>query len=192
MAGDGHSASGDMVRCGLAPDVDQRGRRRCRRRLRRPLRERGTVMTTPTTVSALDVGRIDHAEAMRITATENSRLLDQLRQLTPGDWAAATDCPRWTVRDMVVHLVASAQAQANPIEFGRQVWTGRKLTAQIGGSHWVDGLNEAQLRARRDWTAEKLTRRWEKAAAAGLAPRRPQPAPIRALALPPPGAAPAP
>lgn len=146
-------------------------------------------MTTPTTVSALDVGRIDHAEAMRITATENSRLLDQLRQLTPGDWAAATDCPRWTVRDMVVHLVASAQAQANPIEFGRQVWTGRKLTAQIGGSHWVDGLNEAQLRARRDWTAEQLPRRWEKAAAAALTARRRMPAPIRALPVLPIGTA---
>src|SRR4051794_41921002 len=122
-----------MVRCRLAPGADQLGRRRCRRRLRRPLRERGNVMPTPTTVSALDVGRIDHAEAMRITATENGRLLDQLRQLTPGDWPAATDCPRWTVRDMVVHLIASAQAQANPAEFARQVWRGRPLTPEIGG-----------------------------------------------------------
>jgi hypothetical protein len=61
-------------------------------------------------------------------------------------------CSRWTVRNVVVHLIASAQAQAIPIEFVHQVVAGRPLTAQIGGQHRVDGLNEAQLRARRDWT----------------------------------------
>jgi uncharacterized protein (TIGR03083 family) len=54
---------------------------------------------------------------MRLTATENARLLAQLRGLTEEQWQAATDCSRWTVRDVVVHLIASAQAQANPIEF---------------------------------------------------------------------------
>jgi hypothetical protein len=87
-----------------------------------------------------------HAETMRLTATENARLLAQLRGLTDEQWRAATDCSRWTVRDVVVHLIASAQAQANPVEFVRQVVAGRPLTAQIGGQHWVDGLNEAQLR----------------------------------------------
>jgi uncharacterized protein (TIGR03083 family) len=145
-------------------------------------------MSTPTTMSALDIARIGHAEAMHLTVTENRRLLDQLRQLGAEDWTAATDCPRWTVRDMVVHVIASAQAQANPVEFARQVWTGRKLTAEIGGQHWVDGLNEAQLRARGDWTADQLPQRWEKAAAAALGARRRVPAPIRALPLLPLGA----
>src|SRR4051812_49797448 len=81
-------------------------------------------MSESTTVSALEIPRIGHAEAMRITATENGRLLDQVRALGQEDWQAATDCPRWTVRDMVVHVIASAQAQANPAEFARQVWRG--------------------------------------------------------------------
>jgi hypothetical protein len=85
------------------------------------------------------------------------------------------------VRDVVVHLVASAQAQANPIEFLRQLRAGRPLTAQIGGHHWVDGLNEAQLRARTDWTVRTLPERWERHAAAALKARRRMPAPIRAL-----------
>jgi uncharacterized protein (TIGR03083 family) len=146
-------------------------------------------MTPSTSVSAPDIPRIRHAEAMRLTATENARLLDQVRQLGPAEWSAATDCPRWTVRDMVVHLIASAQAQANPVEFARQVLTGRKLTAQIGGEHWVDGLNEAQQRARRDWTPDQLPQRWEKAAAAALTARRRMPAPVRALPLLPMGTA---
>jgi uncharacterized protein (TIGR03083 family) len=124
---------------------------------------------------------IDHAEAMRLTEAENARLLAQLRGLSDDQWEAATDCARWSVRDVVVHLVASAQAQANPVEFARQVLVGRRLTAEIGGEHWVDGLNEAQLRARADWTPESLPGRWQRSAAAALKARRRMPAPLRAL-----------
>jgi hypothetical protein len=63
-----------------------------------------------------------------------------------GDsWREPTDWTRWDIRDVVVHVVASAQAL--PIEFFRQLWQGRKLTAEIGGVHWVDGLNEVMLTA---------------------------------------------
>ena len=124
---------------------------------------------------------IDHAEAMRLTEAENQRLLAQLRELDDEQWQSPTDCTGWTVRDVVVHLVASAQAQANPIEFGRQVLTGRRLTVQIGGSHWVDGLNEAQLRAHTDWTPPMLPGLWERHSTAALKARRLMPAPVRAL-----------
>jgi uncharacterized protein (TIGR03083 family) len=93
----------------------------------------------------------------------------------------ATDCTRWTVRDIVVHLIAAAQAQASPAEFARQVWAGRPLTRQIGGHHWVDGVNEAQLRARRTWIPDELPQRWMEAGAAALAARRHMPALLRAL-----------
>lgn len=126
---------------------------------------------------------IGHDEAMRIAETENARLLRLLRSLTGEQWQAGTDCSRWTVRDMVVHLVASAEAQASPREFLRQVLAGRRLTAEIAGEHWVDGVNEAQLRARTGWTAERLPDLWERHAAAALRARRRLPAPLRALPL---------
>jgi uncharacterized protein (TIGR03083 family) len=138
-------------------------------------------MSSADVTAALQIPRIRHAEAMQIAATENSRLLEQLCDLGPADWNAATDCTRWTVRDIVVHLVASAQAQASPVEFSRQVWAGRRLNGQVGGEHWVDGMNEAQLRARHTWSADQLARMWEKAAATALAVRRRMPALIRAL-----------
>jgi uncharacterized protein (TIGR03083 family) len=138
-------------------------------------------MGTPTATSALEILRIGHDEAMRITATEHARLLELVRGLGPTDWGSATDCTRWTVRDIVVHLIASAQAQASPAEFTRQVWPARSLSRQIGGSHWVDGVNEAQLRARRAWTPDELSHRWEEAAAAALAARRRMPSLLRAL-----------
>lgn len=124
---------------------------------------------------------IDHAEAMRLTEVENERLLSQLRALSAEQWDRPTDCTGWTVRDIAVHVTASAQAQADPREFVRQVITGRPLTAEIGGHHWVDGLNEAQLRARRDWSPAMLPAAWQQHAAAALRSRRRLPAPVRAL-----------
>jgi uncharacterized protein (TIGR03083 family) len=147
---------------------------------------------TAETIGPVDVSgiqRIRHAEAMWLTATENERLLDQIGQLDGEQWSAATDCVGWTVRDIVTHLIASAQAQANPVEFVRQLWSGRRLTAEIGGHHWVDGLNEAQLRARRDWSAAELPARWRSAAAAALTARRRMPGPVRALRVLPIGSA---
>jgi uncharacterized protein (TIGR03083 family) len=127
------------------------------------------------------VPAVGHDEAMRRTATENAGLLAQLRALTAEQWQAPTDCTGWTVRDIVVHLVASAQAQANPVEFARQVRAGRRLTGEIGGQHWVDGVNEAQLRARTDWTPPMLPDLWQRHCAAALSARRRMPAPVRAL-----------
>jgi uncharacterized protein (TIGR03083 family) len=136
---------------------------------------------TSTTLSADRIPAIGHAEAMQLTEVENARLLAQLRHLEDAQWTAATDCTGWTVRDIAVHLIASAQAQASPAEFVRQVRSGRRLMSQIGGQHWVDGLNEAQLQARTGWTPAMLPQAWERHSSAALKARRRIPAPLRAL-----------
>jgi uncharacterized protein (TIGR03083 family) len=135
----------------------------------------------PTDVAA--VVRIAHDEAMQITAEENRRFLVLLQQLSSADWQKATDCTRWTVRDVAVHVIASAEAQSSPLEFLRQVWQGRKLTAQIGGRHWVDGVNEAQLQNRRALTAADIPSRWGSASSAALRARQRMPAAVRDLRL---------
>lgn len=126
---------------------------------------------------------ISHAEAMALTAVENERLLTQLRGLSDAQWVAPTDCTGWAVRDVVVHLVGSAHGQASPREFLRQMRSCRRLTAEIGGSHWVDGLNEAQLRGRRDLVPADLPDHWARFSAAALQARRRMPALVRALPL---------
>jgi uncharacterized protein (TIGR03083 family) len=138
---------------------------------------------TQSSQHAREIPCIGHDEAMGLAEEENARLLTQLRALTGEQWLAPTDCIRWTVRDIAVHLTASAQAQASLIEFARQVLAGRRLTAQIGGGHWVDELNEAQLRARTQWTAATLPVRWREYSAGALTARRRMPAPVRALPL---------
>ncbi len=132
---------------------------------------------------------IGHDEAMQLAEAENARLLGVLRGLAAEQWAAPTDCSRWTVRDIAVHLIAMAQAQTSPVELARQLLAGRRLTAQIGGPHWADGLNEAQLRARRQGQQATLPDRWRRHSATALKVRRWMPAPIRALPLLPLGTA---
>jgi uncharacterized protein (TIGR03083 family) len=147
-------------------------------------------MTTAATshIQVSDIARIGHREAMEITAVENQRLLDLLNDLSAADWLMQTDCTRWDVRALVVHLIGSAQAQASPVEFARQVLAGRKLTAQIGGTHWVDGINESQIRARRSLQANDIPECWAATSAAALRARVRMPAPVRRLRLLPLGA----
>ena len=138
------------------------------------------MTTSSSTTDVVDIPRIAHREAMGLTATENAVFLDVLEGID-DEWALQTDCTRWDVRALVVHVIASAQAQASPVEFVRQLRAGRRLTVEIGGTHWVDGLNEAQLRARRDLPVAGLPASWERASAAALTARTRMPAPLRAL-----------
>ncbi|MDQ0864777.1 maleylpyruvate isomerase N-terminal domain-containing protein [Arthrobacter globiformis] len=132
---------------------------------------------------AAALNRIAHHEAMELAAEENRRFRTILEQLRSEDWQKATDCSRWTVRDIALHVTASAEAQASPVEFLRQAWQGRRLTADIGGRHWVDGLNEAQLRTRIGLSGQDLPARWHSAADAALKARKRMPAIVRALPL---------
>jgi len=105
-------------------------------------------VTAGTVTQAATIPRIHHEEAMTITAEENRRLGDLLVAIKPDQWSLPTDCNRWDVRAIVVHLIAGPEAQASVIEFVRQVVVGSRLTKQIGGIYPVDGWNEAGLRAR--------------------------------------------
>jgi uncharacterized protein (TIGR03083 family) len=141
------------------------------------------IMSTELVINASEIPRIKHDEAMAITAVENRRLWELLIDIKPDEWSLPTDCTRWDVRAIVVHLIAQAEAQGSPVEFVRQAMAGRKLMKEIGGIYPVDGMNEAGLRARTHLTAEELPDRWSRVAAEALGFRRRMPAPIRALPL---------
>jgi uncharacterized protein (TIGR03083 family) len=130
-----------------------------------------------------NIPRIQHDEAMAITAEENRRLWELLVEIRPDQWSLPTDCTRWDVRAIVIHLIASAEAQASAVEFVRQAVVGSRLTKQIGGIYPVDGLNEAGLRARSHLTPAELPELWSSVAARALRARRRMPRPIRALPL---------
>jgi uncharacterized protein (TIGR03083 family) len=136
-----------------------------------------------TLIRANTIARIQHDEAMAITAVENQRLAALLADVQNEQWSLPTDCTRWDVRDIVVHLIASAEAQASPRELVRQMAAGPKMMAEIDGIYPVDGLNEASLRARGHLTPAELPTRWNAVAAAALQKRRRMPRFTRALPI---------
>jgi len=71
-------------------------------------------------------------------------LLDDLAELTPDDWSRPTECPGWTVRDMVAHLVGAAQGHASMPVFVRQYAWGARHRKEFGGSG-LDAMNHRQI-----------------------------------------------
>ena len=140
-------------------------------------------MSTKSAIHTSEIRPIRHDEAMDITAVENRRLGELLLDIKADEWTLPTDCTRWDVRAIAVHLIALAEAQASFVEFIWQTMAGRKLMEEIGGIYPVDGLNEAGLRARSHLRPEELADRWSRVAADALRFRRRMPAPIRALPL---------
>ena len=50
--------------------------------------------------------------AMRLAATEYDRCAEMFRSLRPAQWATATDCPAWNVRQMAAHMLGMAEMAA--------------------------------------------------------------------------------
>ena len=69
--------------------------------------------------------------------------------LTPEEWTTDTDRVGWDVCTMALHVLGSADAQASPLVFRHQLRRGLlPLNKEIDSHHWVDGLNELQIRER--------------------------------------------
>ncbi len=92
--------------------------------------------------------RIDRQEARRLAEEEFQRFAELAAALTPDEWTLPTDCSSWDVRKIALHVLGSADAQASVREFMHQMRRGLSLNKQIDSHHWVDGLNELQIRER--------------------------------------------
>lgn len=133
----------------------------------------GTVPGTEQTMK--------HADWMTAAVEGYRRLGALLADLSDEDWRRPTDCPRWSVHDVVAHVVGAAESTARGRELLRQAWRGRALR---DGGPLVDGINAVQVRERTGATPEELRRELADAAARGVRARRRLPAPLRALPLP--------
>jgi uncharacterized protein (TIGR03083 family) len=142
------------------------------------------VNQTPTaTVDVTSIARIDHHEAMQITAVENRKLGELIEALGPTQWSTQTECTLWDVRAMVAHLVGSAASQASPREFFRQKRGGKPICKELDSPFWWDGMNELQVRERSSLTTEQLIAEWTTVSAKALKSRTKMPRPIAGLKL---------
>jgi len=137
---------------------------------------------TPTaTVDVASIARIDHDEAMEITAVENRKFGDMMRALSPEQWSTQTECTRWDVRAMAAHVVGSAASQASPREFFRQKHGGKPICRELDSPFWWDGMNELQVRERASLTTEQLIDEWDTDSVRALRSRAKLPRPIASL-----------
>jgi uncharacterized protein (TIGR03083 family) len=140
-------------------------------------------MTTTAATDARAIPAIDHDEAMRITQVEFDRMLAALRALAADDWARPTDNTEWDVRAMSLHLLGAADANASMREMVSQLRRGKRLFTEIGGDHWVDGLNEIQIRDRATLTNAELVERYAAVIPKAVKARTKLPRPIAALPI---------
>jgi uncharacterized protein (TIGR03083 family) len=92
--------------------------------------------------------RIARPEAKVLAEEEFRRFADLVASLTSEEWTKPTDCTGWDVRKMVLHVLGSADAQASFPVFVHQLRGGLPLNKEIDSHHWVDGMNELQIRER--------------------------------------------
>jgi len=109
-----------------------------------------------TSTDIENVVRIGRGEAPGLAAEEYRRLAALAEQLSPEEWGHSTDCPGWTVRDVLAH-VAGAMAGTSLREGSRQ----RKVAGQrseSSGRTFLDEMNQLQIEERADLTKVALAR----------------------------------
>ena len=109
-----------------------------------------------STTSTAGVTRITRKEARVLASAEFERFAALTASLGPEEWATDTDCVGWDVRTMVLHVLGSADSQASPLVFLHQLRRGLPLNKEIDSHHWVDGLNELQIRERSELSNDEV------------------------------------
>lgn len=135
-----------------------------------------------TIIDIRDIPPLDHAEAMDLATIGYDRLLTLLDRLEPDDWARSTDCVRWTVKDVVRHLVGEAEAFASLGEFMHQFRISAR-EARATGSDAVDAMNALQVRERLHLSPDELVTRLKATAPRSVRKRRRTPRLMRAMPM---------
>ncbi|MFC5728629.1 MULTISPECIES: maleylpyruvate isomerase family mycothiol-dependent enzyme [Nocardioides] len=97
-------------------------------------------MTTIDTIPRITRG----GAAERLATAAFDQLLALLDQLSVDEWDAPTDCPGWTVADMVGHLLGSAKSYASVREQVRQQMWGFRHRREFDGNP-LDAINALQI-----------------------------------------------
>jgi uncharacterized protein (TIGR03083 family) len=132
----------------------------------------------------MEPDRIDRPEARRLAEEEFQRFAKLAAGLTPDEWTLPTDCSAWDVRKIALHVLGSADAQASVREFAHQLRGGLPLNKQIDSHHWVDGLNELQIRERASLSDAELVGQLQEVGPKAVRGRWHTPPPMRYLPLP--------
>lgn len=135
-----------------------------------------------TTADISNVARIERGEAPGLAAEEYRRFATLAAQLSPDEWARSTDCPEWTVREVLAH-VAGSMAGAGLREGFRQ----RKVSQQRSsatGRPFLDEMNQLQIEERAGLTQADLVRELDERIEPAVRARRRVPSLLRRAPIP--------
>jgi uncharacterized protein (TIGR03083 family) len=132
----------------------------------------------------MNTQRIQRPEAKVIAEEEFRRFAALTVSLTDDEWRLPTDCTAWDVRRLVLHVLGSGDAQASFPQFLHQLVRGVPLNRQIDSHHWVDGMNELQIRERAHLSNEEVVAQLAAVGPKAVAGRWRTPAPMRHLPIP--------
>lgn len=104
-------------------------------------------------VIAGDLPTTPPRRAAEVALAQRNALIGQLERLRPDQWSAVTECRPWTVHDVAAHIAGELVYTRNPFAYVGLVASWLKHDR---GRSFLDGTNEAAVRARRDWTSTEL------------------------------------
>ena len=137
-----------------------------------------------TAVDVADIRRVAGPETWRLADNEYRRFAKLLRQLDADEWSRATDCHRWDVRAIALHILGWMEANASPVELVHQFRRGLPLNKTIEHRHFVDGVNELPVQERDHLLPAELMVRLEATIAKAFRGRIAVPPPLRWAPLP--------
>ena len=102
---------------------------------------------------AIDIPLPGPGDGLRVGRAQQLRLIDEVAGLNPEQWATVTECPAWTVRDMVGHVASAARFPGNPLLY--------VIDAQLGcfryrGRSSLDAANEVGIDRHRSLSTAEL------------------------------------
>ncbi len=91
---------------------------------------------------------------------------------------------RWDVRKVALHVLGSGDAQASFPQFVHQLRRGVPLNKEIDSHHWVDGMNELQIRERSHLSNGEIVEQLQAVGPKAVKGRWGTPYPMRYLPIP--------
>ena len=121
---------------------------------------------------------LTHDRAMQLQRIELDRTIALLESLSPGDWAARTDCPDWDVHHMYLHVLGACEAAVSMREQLHQM-VGAKRHQRAHGGPLEAGLSSTQVADREQLDPGQLVARLRAVAPRTIARRSSLPALLR-------------
>ena len=91
-----------------------------------------------------DLKKPGHAEWARLGRDIDRSLLTTLETLTQEEWSTPTECPPWTVKDVIAHVIGWGEAVVSPAQLMHQALGGWR-TRRAHDGNLLDATNQFQV-----------------------------------------------